>query len=221
MPAHLNREIEKLKRMILNLSAVVEESVYNAVHSIDKRDTRLGKKSIESDTDVNKMEMDIEEECLKILALYQPVATDLRFITMLMKINSDMERINDLATNIAERGVTLSSQVKVDIPFNFVAMVEITMWMLKKSMDAFVNQDAVLARAVSDRDDEVDQINREMYDKVKTGIRENLENLDQMVHLLCVSRNLERIADHAVNIAGDIIYMIEGKIVRHNPKSVK
>lgn len=218
MPQHIRREIENLKKLILDLSAMVEENVYNSVNSIGKRDSRIAKKTIESDSEVNEMEMNIEEECLKVLALYQPVATELRFIVMLMKINADLERISDIARNIAERSLHLADKEKVDIPFNFSEMADITMWMLKKSMDAFVNQDLELAQSVTSRDDEVDEINRHMYDRVKTDVRENIANLDQLVDILCISKNLERIADHSVNIAEDIIYMISGKIVRHKLK---
>ena len=218
MPQHIRREIENLKKLILDLSAMVEENLYNAVHSIGKRDSSIANKTIEADFEVNEMEIDIEEECLKVLALYQPVAADLRYIVMLMKINADLERISDLSRNIAERSLHLVNREKVEIPFDFSEMAETTMWMLKKSMDAFVNQDLELAQTVTSKDDEVDEINRRMYDVVKTDVRKNLQNLDQLVDLLCISRNIERIADHSVNIAEDVIYMIDGKIVRHKLK---
>lgn len=218
MTLHMTREIEKLKKMILALSAVVEDSVYNAVNAIDRRDGKLAEKTVATNHEVNIMEIDVEEECLKILALHHPVATDLRYIVSIIKINSDLERISDLASNIAERAVYLSSCEKISVPFRLQEMAEITLWMLKNSIDALVNYDPELAKTVCHKDDDVDAINRDMYDKVKKGIQEEIVHLDQFVHLLCVSRHLERIADHAVSIAEDILYMIEGKIVRHTPK---
>lgn len=208
-------EIEKLKKKILALSAIVEESVHRAVASIQRRDEKLARKVIESDIEIDHMEVDVEEECLKILALHQPVATDLRFVVAVLKINNDLERIADLSVNIAEQAAYLATQPKVDIPFDFPGMSEKAQRMLRQSLDALVNDDTTLARKVLAADDEVDAINRHMYDQVKDGIRRHPENLDCLIHLLSVSRHLERIADHATNIAEDVIYMAEGEIVRH------
>lgn len=215
----LRREIDILKNNILAMSAVVEENFYRAVQAIEKRSDAIANKVIETESEINQMEINIEEECLKILALHQPVANDLRYIVSILRINSDMERIGDLATNIAERAIYISSQPKIDIPFNFTGMTEKTVWMLKRSLDAFVNLDVNIAHLVCTKDNEVDILNREMYDKIKTGITNHMEYIDQFIHLLCISRNIERIADHAVNISEDVIYMIEGKIIRHGVKN--
>ncbi|MCW8129884.1 MAG: phosphate signaling complex protein PhoU [Planctomycetota bacterium] len=212
---HMLMEFEKLKKKILALSAIVEESVHRAVSSIQRRDEKLARKVIDSDIEIDHMEVDVEEECLKILALHQPVATDLRFVIAVLKINNDLERIADLSVNIAEQGAYLATQTKVNIPFDFPGMAEKAQRMLRQSLDALVNMDSATARKVMAADDEVDAINRHMYDQVKEGIRRSPENLDCLIHLLSVSRHLERIADHATNIAEDVIYMVEGEIIRH------
>jgi phosphate transport system protein len=215
MVRHLQREIDGLKKKILTLSAIVEDSVHKAVKSIAERDLKLANKVIETDPEIDQMEVDVEEECLKILALNQPVAIDLRFIIAVLKINNDLERIGDLAVNIAERGVYLATKEKVDIPFDFPRMSELSQSMLRKSLDSLVNLDLKLAREVAVSDDEIDAMHRQMYSQVQEGILQNPQRIDCLINLLAVSRQLERIADHATNIAEDVIYMIEGEIVRH------
>jgi phosphate transport system protein len=215
MPQRLQREIEKLKQKILTLSTAVEESIFLAIKSLEKRNAALTRKVIEGDFEIDQMEVDLEEDCLKILALYQPVAVDLRFIIAALKINNDLERIGDLAVNIAERAIFLSTHEKINIPSDFPRMTAKVQEMLKKSLDAFVKMDSGLAYEVFADDDEVDSVNREMYRKVEDGIRQHPEHLESLINFLGVSRYLERIADHATNIAEDIIYTIEGKIIRH------
>jgi len=215
MPRHLQREIERLKKKILELSALVEDSVRKAVKSIAERNADIAQKIIDTDQAIDQMEVDIEEDCLKILALNQPVAIDLRFIVAVLKINNDLERVGDLASNIAERAIFLSGRVKIDIPFDYPGMTELAQSMLKKSLDALVNMDSKMAREVLITDDRIDSMHREMYFQIAEGIRKNPEQLDSYINLLAVSRQLERIADHATNIAEDAIYMIDGEIVRH------
>jgi phosphate transport system protein len=215
MSMHLRREIDRLKKQLLTLSASVEGSVQKAVKSISDRDDKLARTVIDRDSEIDQMEVDVEEECLKILALHQPVATDLRFIIAVLKINNDLERIGDLAVNIAERAVYLANQESVEIPFDFPKMSALTQSMLHRSLDALVTSDRALANAVCAADDELDKINREMYTRVKTGIRNRPDRIDSLINMLAVSRQLERIGDHATNIAQDVIYMIEGTIVRH------
>ena len=221
MTVHMKREINKLKSELLSLCKVVEESFRQAVKSIQKRDAKLAKKVIEADIKIDQMEVDVEEECLKILALHQPVAVDLRFIITALKINSDLERIGDLAVNIAERSQFLAAQAEINVLFDFNSMAEKTKSMLRKSLDALVNMDSKMAYEVCADDDEVDTINRKMYNQVKDSIRSHPEWLESLIHLLSVSRHLERIADHATNIAEDVIYMVEGEIVRHRTEDYK
>ena len=221
MSVHLQKEIENLKKDVLSLGADVEENVHKAVQSLRKRDSSLAEEIIAADYYIDRREVGLEEECLKILALHQPVAIDLRFVIAVLKINNDLERIGDLAVNIAERAVFLTSEPPIDIPFDFPGMSEKTKIMLKNSLDALVNMDAKLARAVCAADDEVDAINRKMYGQVQDGIRKKIEQMESLIHYLGVARHLERIADHATNIAEDVIYMVDGEIVRHKTEDFR
>jgi phosphate transport system protein len=221
MPKHLQKEIENLKKSILNLGARVEAAVHDATRAIEQRDGKLAQKIIDNDDIIDQQDVDIEEECLKTLALHQPVAIDLRFIITVLKINSDLERIGDLAVNVAERAVFLATQPKPDISFDFVGMARAAQAMLKKSLDALVNLSVELAREVCAGDDAVDAMNREMYIKLQQSILAHPEQMESLIHMLSASRHLERIADHATNIAEDVIYMIEGQIVRHRTEEYK
>ncbi len=215
MAQHLQKEIEKLKKEILALGAEVEASVQMSVRAIEERDAELAEKVIGSDSDIDHAEVELEEDCLKILALHQPVAIDLRFIIAVLKINSDLERIGDLAVNIAERVPFLRNQPGIRIPYDLRGLAEKATLMLRNSLDSLVNLDVKLANRVCAADDDVDAINREMYDLVKGAILKNPEHIDILIPYLSVSRYLERIADHATNIAEDVIYMVEGVIARH------
>ena len=215
MSVHLQKEIEKLKKLIIAEGTVVEESVTNAVASIENRNASLAQQVIEMDDEIDQLEVNLEEEGLKILALYQPVAIDLRFIVAVLKINNDLERIGDLSVNIAERAIFLASRPPIDIPFDYKTMTANVRMMLTHSLDALVKLDAHMAKNVCASDDIVDEINRKMYGQVRGGIREHPDRLECLIHFLLVSRHLERIADLATNIAEDVIYMIDGNIVRH------
>ncbi len=215
MGKHLQREIERLQRQITALSTLVEERVRKAVRSIEERDRALAESVIEGDIIIDQEEVRVEEECLKILALHQPVAIDLRFIIAALKINNDLERMGDLAVNIAERTVFLCERPPVPAPFAFDEMCSKTVAMLRASLDSLFDMDAELARSVLASDDEVDEINRQMYQKVGEAIMANPQLTDRLLSYLSASRHLERIADGATNIAEDVIYMIEGSIVRH------
>jgi phosphate transport system protein len=215
MAHHLQREIDRLKKNILALGAMVEQSVELAVKSIEERDAKLAERVLATDNDIDHAEVDLEEDCLKVLALHQPVAIDLRFIIAVLKINSDLERIGDLACNIAERTLVISRYPQASVPYDLQGLVDKTKWMLRSSLDSLVNLDSALARSVRASDDQVDNINREMYDLVKEAIRQRPNEIEVLIPYLTVSRNLERIADHATNIAEDVIYMIEGVIARH------
>jgi len=216
MNVHLHREIESLKKTTLQLGAFVEESVQRSIEAVDRRDADLAARVIEQDQQIDRMEIDVEEECLKILALHQPVAIDLRFIVAVLKINNDLERIGDLAANIAQRAAFLSQRERISIPFDFAGMAAKTQTMLRDALNALVEMDAEVALGVCAMDDEVDEIDRQMYSQVEAAILQHPEYIDSLINLLGVSRQLERIADHATNIAEDVIYMIKGQIVRHH-----
>jgi phosphate transport system protein len=208
-------EIEKLKKKLIDVAALVEESVHKAIRSIYDKDLNLAEQVIKDDSTIDQMEVDVEEECLKILALHQPVAIDLRYIITVLKMNNDLERIGDLATNIAERAYFLCQQDGVMDEFDFRDMARKVQRMLKKSLDALINMDAHLAREVIDLDDEIDELNRTTFGRVEREIREAPDEVGCFIRLLSVSRYLERIADHTTNIAEDVIYLKDGEIIRH------
>ena len=212
---HLEKAIEELKRLILSLGADVEESVRLSVQSLTQRKSEQAKQVIDADYEIDQREVFVEEECLKILALHQPVANDLRLIIAILKINNDLERIGDLSVNIAERAVYLSNEARVDLPFDLQDMAGKVRSMLKRSLDALVNRDEKLARQVCEDDDAVDDLNREMYRCVEQAIKKDSDNLNSYIQLLSASRYLERMADHATNIAEDVIYLVTGEIIRH------
>lgn len=193
-----------------------EEAVERAIRAVHHRDVDLADQVINDDQKVDLMEIDIEEECLHTLALHQPVAFDLRFVVAVLKINSDLERIADLATNIAEQAKFLADMAKPsEIPFDLTGMGRAVRAMLKNSLDALVNVDPKLAAEVTEMDDKVDTIHRQMYEAIESAIRENPRQLPQYIHLLNISRQLERMGDHCVNIAEDVLYMARGDITRH------
>ena len=219
MSAILQREIAKLKKLISSLGAHVEENVEKAVRAVQERDEGLAREVIESDPDIDAMEVTIEEECLKVLALHQPVAHDLRFLIAVLKVNNDLERIGDLAAGIAKQAAHIARNGPASAPYDMVGMATGVRRMLRDSLDALMNRDAEAAQRVREADDEVDAIDRAMYPEVRAAIRESPEQMEGLIRLLRVSQNLERIADHATNIAEDVIYLSRGEIIRHTTPS--
>lgn len=215
MTSHIARETEKLKRRLLTLSADVEETYLLAVRALEERDEELAKQVATSDDRIDRQEVDLEEECLKVLALHQPVANDLRFIVSVLKINNDLERIADMSVNIAERALDLMQSKPMEIPFEFAAMSQKVYSMVKKSLDSLVNLDLHEAHKVIALDDEVDALHHKSYGLVIERIRQQPDCIEALIAYLVVSRYLERIADLATNIAEDVHYLIEGDIVRH------
>ncbi len=215
MTKHFQNEIDGLKKKILHLTALVEQNLESAVRAVDERDIKLAVKVIATDDAIDQAEVEIEEECLKILALYQPVATDLRFIIAVLKINSDIERIGDLAVNIAQRAKTVAESKNRNVPFDLSGMSRLTLSMVKKSTDSLVKLDSQLARLVGAMDDQVDEMHRGAYRAVEKEITKDPQAVEYYINLLGVSRYLERIADHSTNIAEDVVYLVEGQIVRH------
>ncbi len=211
----MQRELDRLRKQLLSLSAVVEESVQQAARALEKRDVPLAQKVMDNDEQINDLEVELEEECLKVLALHQPVAIDLRYIVAVLKINNDLERIGDLGANIAERVLSLAGEDPIAPPFDYLGMAQKVQAMLKGSLDCLVQMDTRLAQKVMRLDDEIDRQHSDNYRLIKDRIRQNPEQLDQLFNFLTVSRHLERIADLATNIAEDVFYMIEGEIVRH------
>lgn len=215
MSVHTQRALEQLKERILSLGALVEESLRNAIRSLNERDEAIAMQVIADDNKIDDLEVDIEEDCLKFLALYQPVAADLRFIVATLKINNDLERVGDLAVNIAERASFLARHRPPKALFDFQLMASKSKRMLQLSLDALVKGDVSQAWDVCVADEEVDVLNREMFIQVQKAILKHPEDLECLIHLLSISRHLERAADLASNVAEEVIYMVDGKIIRH------
>lgn len=216
MQRHFDEALEQLKEKLLKMSSLVEQSIGSSIKALSERNSELAYKVIKSDDVINMIEIEIDDLCLKLLALYQPTAGDLRFITSTMKINSDLERIGDLAVNIAQRTLDLikvpALKVKIDIP----KMAAAAQAMLKDSLNAFVNKDSKLAYEVCKRDDEVDDLNHEIFMALLKCKPEELTPVERVIDLVLVAKNLERVADHSTNICEDIIYMVDGKVIKHH-----
>jgi len=215
MPTHLDRELETLRRELFSLSAAVEEAVQKAVLAVRRRDAAMARAVVEGDHEIDRLEVHVEEECLKALALYQPVAHDLRLVIGVLKVNDELERIGDLAVNVAQRAQHLAGLPAIPIPFDFATMTQRALWMLRGSLNALVERDTSLAREVWDADDEVDAIYRDAQTAVKDALRAGSEHVDALLDLLAVARFIERLADQATNIAKDALYLVEGEIMRH------
>lgn len=215
MSKHLQHQIEHLKQKILIVGTLVEDAIAKAISALVNRNGNLARSIIETDAEINRMEVDVEEECLKVLALYQPVAADLRFVVAVLKINNDLERMGDLARNIAKRVAYLASHERIELPAEFRGMAAKAQSMVRRSLDALVNRDTSIAQSIREDDDEVDALQRIIRDRIESQIRQSPDRLELFMRLLSVSRHLERLADMATNIAEDVIYMVEGDIVRH------
>ena len=216
METHFQQELAKLKEQLLKMGGLAERAISNAIDALVKRDTPLAEKTISEDEKINKMELLIDEWCLKLLALHQPLAADLRFITSAMRINVELERIGDLAVNIAERVVSLNEEPQLKPYIDIPRMAEITKNMVKDVLDAFVNGDPDLARSVCQRDDQVDALNDQVFRELITYMLSDPKTITRAVHLIIVSRYLERIADHATNIAEGVIFMVKALVIKHH-----
>jgi phosphate transport system protein len=217
MTKHIQRQIDALKQKILDVGAMVEESVAKAISALINRDAAMAERIISDDDVIDHMEVEVEEECLKILALYQPVAADLRFVVAALKINNDLERMGDIAKNIAKRAAWLARKDPVDLPGDFRQMAMQSQHMVKQALDAFVNADPGLARQVRGEDDGVDACRERIRDQILSQIHRKPDRVEYLMKLNSVSKHLERLADMATNVAEDVIYMVEGEIVRHRP----
>lgn len=219
MSLHLERDLDKLKKEILLLGSKVEEAINNSITALHNRQTDLAETVIENEDEINEMEVAIEEECLKILALHQPVAVDLRFIVVVLKVNNDLERMGDLAVNIAKRALDISGFDPVSVLPDFVdTLPGLIRTMVRDALDALVKLDVELAYQVIDLDDQVDEINRRMYSETHKLIAKNPAASDRAISMLSASRYMERIADLTTNIAEDVLFMVNGTVVRHDPE---
>ena len=218
---HLERDLEQLQRHILALSASVEDIIDKAGRALRERRMDLAEQVLGGDDEVDRNEVQIEEECLKILALHQPVAVDLRRVATVIKINTDLERIADLAANIAERAKYLITQPEFPIPTKLERMIDIATMMVRNALDSFVNLDVRAAKNVCGLDDEVDRYNREIIEELHQVMRQRPELIPAAMQCFSASRHVERISDHATNIAEDVVYLVEGEIVRHHPEAAE
>ncbi len=215
MPVHLRRDLDRLKRKILSFGAAVEENAQLAVTALRNFDPQLAQRVIERDDQINQDEVDIEDECLKILALHQPVAIDLRYVITVLKVNNDLERISDFSVNIAKRARTLARQEPVALPNDLLVIAQKSTNMVKASLDALVEQDPLRARQVCASDDEVDDLQRKLYDIIVQEIRNHPDHAPQWMQVFSTVRYFERMGDLATNIAEDVIYLVEGEVIRH------
>ena len=221
MSKHLERDLDNLQRDLITLAASVEEAIQKAANALKERKSDLAQEVIEGDNEIDQEENHIEEECLKMLALHQPVAVDLRRITAALKINNELERMADLAEDIAERAVHLSRLPEIPIPEKLQRMTDLTTSMVRESLDAFVNLDVRQARRVCRLDDEVDSHNHDIIEELIRTMRASPEMVEPGLSLFSAVRHLERIADHATNIAEDVVYLVEGEIIRHRPAALR
>ena len=216
METHFQKELQELKEELLKMATLVEEAIRDAVQSLVKRDSDLAQKTFQYEDRINKLEIAIDDRCLKLLALRQPMAADLRFITSAMKIITDLERMGDQAVNIAERVISLNQEPQLKPYIDIPEMAEIAQSMVKDVLDAFVNQDSKLARTVCERDDLVDGLNDQVFRELLTFMMSDSQTITRAIHLMIVCRCLERIADHATNIAEDVIFLVDARVIKHH-----
>lgn len=215
MVVHLERDLESLKKNILNLGGKVEDSINKAITALVDRRPDLADEVLDTDDEIDTAEVEIEEDCLKILALHQPVASDLRFIITVLKVNNELERMGDQAANIALRARFLAQNDPIETPIDLTNMVDTVQDMVHESLEALVNQDAERARTVTDMDEKVNEAHRTMFREIQHIMADNPDTIERAIHTLLVSRYLERMGDLAKNICEDIIFLSEGEVMRH------
>ncbi|MEW6750368.1 MAG: phosphate signaling complex protein PhoU [Candidatus Latescibacterota bacterium] len=221
MERHFDQQLNDLKQQLLRMGAAVEESIEQAVKALVERDGDLVRAVLEGGKRIDEWEIHIEEECLKLLATFAPVAGDLRLLATVIKINEDLERINDHAVNIVQRAEALNRMPLLKPLIDIPRMAELAQSMVKDALDAFVSRDVEMCRAVARRDEEVDRLRNQVFRELLTYMHtpEQPDTVDRAIYLLLVSRDLERIGDHASDIAENVCYMVEGRIVRHRKES--
>lgn len=219
MPIHLHRDLERLAKEVLSVGALVEEATNHAIEALIHRRAELAERVLQGDDAIDRREVEVETDCLKILALHQPVAADLRYIVSVLKVNNDLERMGDLAVNVAERALYLATHPPLTVDLDFETMGELVRRMVRDCLDALVRRDTAGARRCILDDSKVDAINRAMYGTLEHLMARDPATIQRAVHTLSASRHLERIADLATNIAEDVIFMVDGEIVRHLPET--
>jgi phosphate transport system protein len=218
---HLEQDLERLQRDILRMATSVEESITGAIQALRDRDEELAHEVVDGDVEVDAQSNAVEAECHHLLALYQPVARDLRRIMAIAMINTDLERMADLAVNIAERALALIKLPPIAIPNRLQHMTDVTIDLVHQSLDSFVTMSSREARAVCRRDDEVDRLNDEIIQELVVLMKRSAEMIEPGLSLFSAVRHLERIADHATNIAEDVVFLVEGELIRHHPDAIE
>ena len=213
---HIDLELQRVKEDLVRMAGLAETAIGLAVKALVNRDAELAQRIVASDEAINTLEIEIDERCLRTMALYQPEAKDLRFLAMALKIDNDLERMGDQAVNIAERTLELLKEPLLKPLIDIPRMAELAQRMVKESLDAFVQQDTAKARVVCRQDDEVDRYDDQIFRELLTYMMEDPKAITRAVNLILVSRHLERIADHATNIAEDVTYFVEGKTIKHH-----
>jgi len=215
MHRHFDDELKELKAKILRMGGLAEEQVRGSLRALIERDSELARKIIENDRQVNSLDVEVDEDCLRLLALQQPTARDLRFITTAMKISTELERISDLAENICERAIELNEEPQLKPYIDIPRMANWSLQMVKEALDAFVAGDSAMARKVCADDDFVDDLTHQLFRELLSFMLENPKTITRAIRITFIAKYLERIADHATNVAELVVYMVEGKIIRH------
>jgi phosphate transport system protein len=215
MQRHFHEELGALKQTLLAMGGLVEDQIRRVMRALVERDDEQARDVIDRDRQVNAYENEIDEKCVELLALHQPAAVDLRFITTAMKIVTDLERIGDQAVNIAQRALELNREPQLKPYIDLPRMAEKAQAMMKESLDAFVARDAALARRVRGQDEAVDALNHQIFRELLTFMMEDPSTIPRAIRLILIARFLERVADHATNIAEMVVFLVESKIVRH------
>lgn len=215
MERQFEQELNALRKNLIRMASIVEVSIANAVKSLIERNSELAKDVVQHDEKVDALELELDKQCVDLLALRQPLAIDLRFITSAIKITNNLERMGDLAVNIAERVIPLNQEPQLKPLIDIPRMATITQTMVKDSIDAFVNRDTGLARSVCERDSTVDALNDQIFRELLTYMIQDPANITRAVHLMLISRHLERISDHSTNIAEEVVYIVKAKVVKH------
>ncbi len=221
MERHFDEELKNLKELLLKMSILVEKAINYSIKALVERKMELAEKVIKSDNKINMMEIEIDDFCHMLLAIRQPAAIDLRFITAAMKINNDLERIGDQAVNVAERARELIKEPLLKPLIDIPQMATLAKKMIKDSIDALVNKDEALARDICKRDDKVDDLNNQIFRELLTYMMQDPKTITRAVELILVGRHLERIADHATNISEEVIYYLSGKTIMHHLEDKK
>ena len=215
MHRHFDDELKDLKAKLLRMGGMVEDQIQGALRALVERDSRLAREIIENDHQVNALDVEVDEDCLRLLALQQPTARDLRLVTTAMKISTELERMSDLAENVCERAIELNEEPQLKPYIDIPRMANWALQMVREALDSFVMSDPALARKVTADDDFIDDLTQQLFRELLSFMIENPQTITRAIRITFIAKYLERIADHATNVAELVVYMVEGKIIRH------